>query len=272
MSDHYDSSAELRIFRRKFGLAIADVAELLDVDARTINRWESGAAAPLAAALEALRALDKRMQHRLIERIATLKTAGITARIPYYRDRVELEAAGSFYLDLPSAFYEWEVAQLVDRVGIQPTYTQEWREAHPYRAPYRPVAPTLAVTDRGNFTLRDDPRLPRELVELLTFVLPAYGGASDNTIAYAWRVPLGHLVDLCDALRDGGCHVDITQPWEHGPRLDAIMSHRTDAQARVDLYLIDQPDSLELELVSLTTTTRPTSTWATTPKERLPWL
>ena len=62
-------------------------------------------------ALERMRDLETTMNRRLIQRIAQVKTSGLTS-VPMYRDRGELEQQEPFCLDRPSALHEWEVSRL----------------------------------------------------------------------------------------------------------------------------------------------------------------
>lgn len=276
MSDHYDLSAELRILRRKFGLQLADLGELLDVDSRTLNRWESGQASPHPGAIEALRALDVRMQHRLIERIAVLTRAPSDATIPLYRDRTELDAREPFYLHLPASLYEWEVAQLVERTGRRATYTDTWRESHPYRAPYEPAVPALAVTDGGGFTLDEDARVPAPLAAVLTDVYPAFAYDNDSAaIAFAAGVPLAGLAAVVAELHHEGIAVALEQPHPAGPSaatLIGALDERDRAGATVDVYLRYFAAELTVEIVAFTAPGSATQHWREAPLERLRWL
>lgn len=265
-----EASAEVRLIRRKFGLSIPDLATILDVDARTINRWESGQAATPPGALEALRALDTRMQRRLIQRIAQLKTQAATT-IAYYRDRAELVAAEPFYLHLPSSLYEWEVAQLVDRLGIEAAYTDSWRERHPYRSPVAAGVPALTITADGAFTIDHD-RVPASLAAVLPEVLPALGAADpQRTIAFAPRVPVADLMDAYDALAAAGDAVHLAQPWDDAPTVAEILARRDDDAVAVDVYLVDDGHTLTLELAGIHDAAR-SDVWADVPTDRAPWL
>lgn len=276
MTDHYDLAAELRILRRKYGLQLADLGELLDVDSRTLNRWESGQASPHPGAIEALRALDVRMQRRLIQRIATLKGAPADSAIPLYRDREELDAHEPFYLHLPAALYEWEVAQLVERTGRRAAYTHAWRDSHPYRAPYAPMSPALAVTDGGGFTLVGDPRVPSALAAVLTDVYPAFTYDNDpDAIAFAERVPLDALTHVVDELLQAGVAIALEQPHPSGPSIATLVATLADgdrAGATVDVILHAASTSLIIELVAFTAPTSLRQPWRDAPLERLRWL
>lgn len=273
--DHYDTSAELRLFRRRFGLTIADVCELLNVDARTINRWESGKAAPTASAVEALRALEHRMNHRLVERLTQLKGPHGDDRLPFYRNRAELEAAEPFYRDLPSVLYEWEVAQLVDRVGIRAAYTPAWRQDNAYRAPHEPTTPVLEVTPRGNFRIPEGTIVPeplREMLETFAHVQPAFTYGDTKAIAFASEVPLRRLNLLAEGLLALGITITVAQPWDDGPPVRLILLQDFDPSATVDLFLVDDHGDLVLNIAGAATCNWPPKTWADTPQERMPWL
>lgn len=271
-TDPAQASAEVRIIRRKFGLSIPDLAQILNVDSRTINRWEGGQSCPPPGVLEALRALDTRMQHRLIERIAQLKTQGATT-ITYYRDRDELTKSESFYLHLPSSLYEWEVAQLVDRLNLTAIYTQAWRERHPYRAPNEAGTSALNITTTGTFELdTTDTRVHPALRAALPTVLPALG-ANDpqRTLAFAPRVPLAQLLDTCDQLRAEGKAPVIIQPWDDAPTTTQILTRRNDPHVTIDIYLVDTPGPLTIEIAGIHDTHH-SDTWADTPTDRAAWL
>lgn len=129
-----------------------------------------------------MRDLETTMNRRLIQRIAQVKTSGLTS-VPMYRDRGELEQQEPFCLDRPSALHEWEVSRLRERVGVRIEYTDAWRDAHTYRAPHDPT-PSYLEGDAGTMRFRADAEVPPALRAALDgHMAPA------STRTYAMRSP-----------------------------------------------------------------------------------
>lgn len=231
-SDHYSDAAELRLIRRRFGLAIADVAQLLDVDARTINRWESGTVPLFGGVLDALHHLEQMMEDRIAQRASTIPP-GTT--IIMARHRSELDAMEPFYRDLPSALYEWEISALRDLLSTTATYTTKWKAAHANRAGHDQVGAVLQPGTPGRQHWRNDVALPPALRTAVDGHLgPGFTYGHPRALAHALNVSTTALAE---------CH--LTQPDPSGPTIEWL---RANAE-HVDGYVIDA-DPIHLEVTA----------------------
>lgn len=121
------TGSDLRIFRRYYALTIPDLCHAIDVDRRSVNRWENGESPIPEHITEAISDLRDKVQQHLEDSLAT--HAGHKT-IPLYRWREELISVDPFYNDLPASLHEWEVAMLCDELEARPVHSPAWESRY----------------------------------------------------------------------------------------------------------------------------------------------